>query len=77
MENTNNMNMPNLNPGLSEFELRRRVIANLLAAIIREINKIQDPQQKAYFEPLFLDANKHLNDILVQLIREGKVQLYA
>lgn len=62
---------------IDNFELERRIIANLLATITREISKIQDPQQRAYFEPLYLDANKHLNDIRLQLIREGKLRLYA
>lgn len=75
------MNMPTtptmVQQPLSEAELRRRVIANLLAATIREINKIQDPRERAYYEPLLLDATKHLDDIRLQLIREGKLRLYA
>jgi len=60
-----------------ELDLKRRVIANLLAVIIRQIDSIQDPEVKAYFQPLYIDAQKHLNDIRVQLIREGKIRLIA
>jgi hypothetical protein len=55
-----------------EFELRRRIIANLLAGIIREIRKLP-PQEQTYYAPLLVDAAKHLNDIRTQLIREGKL----
>jgi len=60
-----------------ELELKRRVIANLLAVITRQINSIQDPDAKAYFKSLDADAEKHLNDIRMQLIREGKIRLSA
>jgi len=60
-----------------ELDLKRRIIANLLAVIIRQIDSIQDPEVKAYFQPLYIDAQKHLNDIRVQLIREGKIRLIA
>jgi len=60
-----------------ELDLKRRVIANLLAVIIRQIDSIQDPEVKAYFQPLYIDAQKHLNDIRVQLIKEGKIRLIA
>lgn len=72
----NTPNVPNMQQ-LDDFELRRRIIANLLAATIREINKIQNPQERAYFEPLLEDATKHLDDIRMQLLREGKIRLYA
>jgi hypothetical protein len=74
----NTPNVPNMQQlGLDDFELRRRIITNLLAATIREINKIQNPQERAYFEPLLADATKHLDDIRMQLLREGKIRLYA
>ena len=77
VNNMNNMNRTPqpMAPQPSDFETKRIIIANLLAAIIREIDAIPDPQQRAYFEPLYLDANKHLNDIRLQLIREGKLRL--
>lgn len=62
---------------IQDFEMKRRMIANQLAAILREIDGLQLPQERAYFEPLLKDAQKHLNDIRIQLIREGKMRLYA
>ncbi|MEM0148272.1 MAG: hypothetical protein QXN16_00655 [Candidatus Micrarchaeaceae archaeon] len=59
-----------------QFELRRRIIANLLVAIMKEIDQLQVPEEKAYFAPLYRDAQKHLNDIKIQLIKEGRMRLY-
>jgi len=60
-----------------ELDLKRRVISNLLVTIMKQIDSIQDPDVKAYFQPLYMDAQKHLNDIRIQLIREGKLRLSA
>ncbi|MEM0142509.1 MAG: hypothetical protein QXL94_00945 [Candidatus Parvarchaeum sp.] len=60
-----------------QFELERRIIANQLVAIMKEIEKLQVPEERAYFEPLYKDAQKHLNDIKLQLIKEGRMRLYA
>ncbi|MEM3858556.1 MAG: hypothetical protein QXS81_01060 [Candidatus Micrarchaeaceae archaeon] len=60
-----------------QFELRRRIIANMLVAIMKEIDQLQVPEERAYFEPLYEDAQKHLNDIKIQLIKEGRMRLYA
>ena len=60
-----------------ELDLKRKVISNLLVVIMKQIDSIQDPDVKAYFQPLYMDAQKHLNDIRIQLIREGKLRLSA
>ncbi|MEM3858868.1 MAG: hypothetical protein QW478_05625 [Candidatus Micrarchaeaceae archaeon] len=60
-----------------QFELRRRIIANMLVAIMKEIDELQTPEERAYFEPLYMDAQRHLNDIKIQLIKEGRMRLYA
>ena len=60
-----------------ELDLKRRVISNLLVVTMKQIDSIQDPEVKAYFQPLYMDAQKHLNDIRIQLIREGKLRLSA
>ena len=60
-----------------ELDLKRREISNLLVTTMKQIDSIQDPEVKAYFQPLYMDAQKHLNDIRIQLIREGKLRLSA
>jgi len=60
-----------------ELDLKRKVISNLLVVTMKQIDSIQDPDVKAYFQPLYMDAQKHLNDIRIQLIREGKLRLSA
>jgi len=60
-----------------ELDLKRRVISNLLVVTMKQIDSIQDPDVKAYFQPLYMDVQKHLNDIRIQLIKEGKLRLSA
>ncbi len=56
-----------------QFEYTRRIIANELVAIEKQIAALQ-PQERAYFMPLYLDVQRHLNDMRLQLIREGRLR---